>query len=206
MARVADSGEPWMAGLSPDASPAAIALAKWLWQNGARPNQEGTWQGAPNQPGAVHVPALDPAQTPGYQPPVYTPPVVAPQVQNDPSYIDALGDLTRQRHDTIVNYGDASGTGADAATAGEAANNPYSIVNQLRKLTSTNTSNLNDQANAHGVLFSGANNQVQQNEYAAGAQRGYDARKSLLDALNGLTSQQHAAYWNAYNRLNGTTA
>lgn len=195
-----------MAGLSPDATPAAIALAKALWEAGARPSDTGTWQGDPTQPGTYHTPAGDPAATPDYVPPAYVPPVVAPQVVNDPAYIDSLADLTRQRHDAIVNYGDASGTGADAATAGEAANNPYSIVHQLAKLTAGNLGQINNNANQHGAYFSGANVQGQQNEYAAGAQRGYTAQRSLQDALSGLTSQQHTDYWNAYNRLNGGTA
>jgi hypothetical protein len=123
-------------------------------------------------------------------------------VRGDPEYIARLAALTRQRHDALVQFGDASGVpGADDATAAEAANNPYSVVALLRQQLGQNERNLTNAANAHGVLFSGTQAQNQANEANAGVQRSFDARQRLLSMLGGYTDQQNQAYYDVYNRV-----
>jgi hypothetical protein len=231
-----DIPAPWERYLPPDASPAARALAKQLWESGARPSVNGVWV-APPTPGygpTGHTAAVPtspaypgtggrPVQDPGDEPlpgpggsmtqpgaptPDATPPPppapVAPDPANDPAYQALLAALTRQRHDAIVSYGDPSGTGADSDTAAQAAANPYSTTHLLAQGLTHNLGGINTAANAHGALYSGANVQGQQNEYTAGAQRSYAARKALLDQLNSLTDQQNTGYWDAYHRLAGS--
>lgn len=123
-------------------------------------------------------------------------------VRGDPEYIARLAALTRQRHDALVQFGDASGVpGADDATAAEAANNPYSVVALLRQQLGQNERNLTNAANAHGVLFSGTQAQNATNEANAGVQRSFDARQRLLSMLGGYTDQQNQAYYDVYNRV-----
>jgi hypothetical protein len=123
-------------------------------------------------------------------------------IQGDPSYIAKIAELTRLRHDAVVNFGDATGiAGADAATAAEAANNPYSVTSMLRQQLASNQHNLTNNANAHGVLFSGAADQNRSNEANAGVQRQFDATRQLQAMLGGYGDQQQQAYADAYNRL-----
>lgn len=160
---------PWFASLGENPTPADIAMAKALFDAGGSP---------PPPPTTASPPAYDPNLDPG---------VIAANAQS-----------VRDRHDSIVNFGDPTGTGADAGTAGEAANNPYSIVAQLKKQMQSNLAGVNNTANAHGLLFSGANVQGHNDEYAAGAQRDYNARQGLQASLNAITDKQTGAFVNAY--------
>lgn len=166
------------------------------------PGQPTTGPGAPGSP--------DPGPPPPPIPPAPAPPAPAGPppvnwdalVQQDPQYIAALAALTRQRHDALVNFGDTSGIpGADAATAGEASNNPYSVVSLLRQQLGQNQRNLATTANAHGVLFSGTADQNRTNEADAGLQRSFNARQQLLGILGGYTDQQGQAYADAEGRI-----
>jgi hypothetical protein len=210
-----DPVEPWLAGLPPDASEAAKALAKWMWDNGSRPGPGGAWQsGTPAYHDAGYTTPAQAQAAPPPPPIVYDPTSVAPppvaatapDPTKDPEYIDLLAALTRNRHDAIVNYGDAAGTNADADTAAQASANPYSITHQLAQQLSQNVSGVNNAANAHGGLYSGANVQGQQNQYAAGQQASYNARKALLDQLNAYADQQKQGYYDTYRRLAGGIA
>lgn len=123
-------------------------------------------------------------------------------ISGDPEYIAKLAALTRQRHDAVVNFGDGSDiAGVDAQTAAEAANNPYSVTSMLRQQLASNQRNLTNQANAHGVLFSGAATQNRSNEANQGVQRQFSATQQLLSMLGGYGDQQQQAYADAYNRL-----
>lgn len=201
--RLQDASAPWLIGLPPNPSPAAVSLAKQMWeaQTGAPSPAHYT---PPNL--AAPPPAYDPgvagAVGVGPAPGVASAPPAADPA-NDPAYQALLASLTRDRHDAIVNFGDASGTGADADTAAQAGANPYSVTHQLGNTLSHNLQGVNDTANQHGVLFSGANLQGQQNELAAGQQRSYAARQTLLQQLNSLADQQSQGYAAAYGRLAG---
>lgn len=164
------------------------------------PGQPTTGPGAPGSPDPGPPP---PPPPPGGTPPPPPPPIDwAALIGQDPSYIAALARLTRLRHDAVVQFGDASGIpGADAATAGEASNNPYSVVALLRQQLGQNQQNLTNQANAHGVLFSGAATQNRSNEANLGQQRNFNARQQLLSLLGGYGDEQQSAYADAYNRL-----
>jgi hypothetical protein len=168
------------------------------------PGQPTTGPGAPGSPDPG-PPMPPPPGVPGAPPtaPAPPPPIDwAALIAQDPSYIARLAELTRLRHDALVSFGDASGVpGADASTAAEASNNPYSVVALLRQQLGQNQRNLTNQANAHGVLFSGTQTQNQSNEANLGVQRQFDARQRLLSLLGGYGDQQQAAYADAYNRL-----
>jgi hypothetical protein len=165
-------------------------------------------QGTTYYPGGTGSGSAPIQQGPGPAPPApgaapNAPPIDwAALIQQDPAYIARLAELTRLRHDAVVNFGDATGVaGADPQTAAEAANNPYSVTAMLHRQLATNQHNLTNQANAHGVLFSGAATQNRANEANAGTQRQFDASRQLLALLGGYGDQQQQAYADAYNRL-----
>lgn len=164
------------------------------------PGQPTTGPGAPGSPDPG--PAQPPALPGGAPAPAPAPIDWGALIQGDPTYIAKLASLTRLRHDAVVNFGDATGiAGADQATAAEAANNPYSVTSMLRQQLSSNQHNLTNNANAHGVLFSGAADQNRSNEANQGVQRQFNATQQLLSMLGGYGDQQQAAYADAYTRL-----
>lgn len=164
------------------------------------PGQPTTGPGAPGSPDPGPPPPPPPVD--GGQVPAPPPIDWNALIQQDPAYIARLAELTRLRHDAVVNYGDATGIpGADAQTAAEAANNPYSVMNTLKRTLTSNQAYLRNQANAHGVLFSGTQTQNAQNEANAGVQRSFDANRQLLSLLGGYGDQQQQAYADAYTRL-----
>lgn len=125
-------------------------------------------------------------------------------LKTDPGYAALLASLKGQQANLVTQFGDASGVsgidgsplGADVQQAASA--NPYSWLAQDRKATGQHVGSINNSANAHGLLYSGANAQGQVNEYAADQQRQYAARAALRDALGGLGSQQAQGLSGAY--------
>jgi hypothetical protein len=186
-----------------------IARAEALWHSGVRPTYNGTdWDwGAPTHAPDRSAPAPEAPAPPPPPPPPAPPPGPInydPFISQDPDYIAALGSIQRQRGDTILNYGDATGvSGVDEATAANAKANPYSVTAQLRKLLAGNLGAVGNNANAHGALFSGAFKQGQQNELGAGTNRSYDATRAFQNQLGGLAEQQQQAYNDAYKRIVG---
>jgi hypothetical protein len=142
-------------------------------------------------------------------------PVAPPQqdfgayLKTDPGYAALLASLKGQQSSLLTQFGDASGqVGIDGSPIGAdvqqaAAANPYSFLAQDRLATRQHVSGINNSANAHGLLYSGANVQGQVNEYAADQQRQYAARAALQNALGGLGGQQAGGVSSAYqNYLN----
>lgn len=169
-------------------------------QNGAV-NLAPSW--LPNTPGGNVYGGQDPYTyssaigTPGQAPA----PAAAPQnfgsyLQTDPGYAALLASLKGQQAGLVTQFGDASGlTGIDGSPIGgdvqqAASANPFSWLAQDRKATGQHVGSINNAANAHGLLYSGANAQGQVNEYGADQQRQYAARSALQNALGGLGAQQ----------------
>lgn len=114
----------------------------------------------------------------------------------DPSdpYFLQHGALAKQLQELINQYGSSSaltpgyqqefGLGAgDVSTANQ---NPYSTLNQLQQQLAGNQSQIQNTANSHGALYSGANAAATQHEIQAGGQRNYQAQQALQAALGGL--------------------
>jgi hypothetical protein len=187
------------------------------------------WRGYQNDPMSI-VPTWLP-NTPGvnssggqdinsYSPEAGTPGVVGPPpappqqdfgayLKTDPGYAALLASLKGQQSSLLTQFGDASGqVGIDGSPIGAdvqqaAAANPYSFLAQDRLATRQHVSGINNSANAHGLLYSGANVQGQVNEYGADQQRQYAARAALQNALGGLSGQQAQGTTDAYqNYLN----
>jgi hypothetical protein len=149
-------------------------------------------------PGDVYAPPGAPGAASPAAPAAPTQQDFGSYLQTDPGYAALLASLRGQQGNLITQFGDASGLtgidgqpiGGDIATA--AHNNPYSWLAQDRQATGQHVSTINNSANAHGLLFSGANAQGQVNEYGADQMRQYNARAALQNALGGLGSQQAA--------------
>lgn len=114
----------------------------------------------------------------------------------DPSdpYFLQHGALAKQLAALINQYGSSSeltpgyaqefGLGAGDVSA--ANQNPYSTLNQLRQTLATNQGQIQNTANSHGALFSGANAAATQHEIQNAGQRNYNAQQALAAQLGGL--------------------
>lgn len=165
----------------------------------------GVGSGSTGQPqGPQTPPPAAPAPAPPAPPP---PPKIdwAAYLKSDPGYAAAIANLQGQESNLLTQYGavptgvqqiGGGDVGADIANA--ARNNPYSTLAMLQKQLTGNLHQDTNEANSHGVLFSGVNLNNQRNEYAADQQRQYGALQSLQQALLGLSGQQTQAQSQAY--------
>lgn len=175
----------------PNAQNGAVNLAPGWLPNTSGGNVYGgqdpyTYSPAIGTPGQAPAPAAPPQDFGSY-------------LKTDPGYAALLQSLQGQQGSLVTQFGDASGIEQIGAPAGTmlggdiqqaAANNPFSWLAQDRKATGQHVGSINNAANAHGLLYSGANAQGQVNEYGADQQRQYAARSALQNALGGLGAQQ----------------
>jgi hypothetical protein len=102
--------------------------------------------------------------------------------------------LAKQLQALINQYGDSSALtpqyqqefGLGAGDVSTASGNPYSTLAQLRQQLTTNQGNIQNTANAHGALISGANAAATQHEIQNAGLRNYNAAQALGAQLGGL--------------------
>jgi hypothetical protein len=114
----------------------------------------------------------------------------------DPSdpYFLQHGALAKQLQALINQYGDSFALtpqyqqefGLGAGDVSTATGNPYSTLAQLRQQLTTNQGQIQNTANSHGALYSGANAAATQHEIQAAGQRNYNAQQQLQAQLSGL--------------------
>jgi hypothetical protein len=114
----------------------------------------------------------------------------------DPSdpYFLQHGALAKQLQALINQYGDSSALtpqyqqefGLGAGDVSGATGNPYSTLAQLKQQLEGDQTGIQNTANSHGALFSGANAAATQHEIQAAGQRNYNAQQALQQQLSGL--------------------
>lgn len=154
---------------------------------GPRPRPPGKLPGRP-KPIAVTKPPVAPV----VKPPVG--PDFNAWYQTDPRYLLQHPQFQAQKAGLYAQYGwqpttDAAGnvTGYNQSTA---ADNPYSIVQQLSEALAGNSQKVQDTANSRGLLFSGAQVQGQQNATHNYENSLSDAQKAFQSALAGVNQNE----------------
>lgn len=131
------------------------------------------------------------------------------QAQLDPSYIAAHTGLSAQLKNLLLGYGDASALSPQEASAygiqpgdiSAANQNPYSTLSQLKQQLAGDMTGIQNTANSHGALFSGANAAATAHEQQAAGQRSYNALQALQGAIGGIDTQNTNALTSAYGTL-----
>lgn len=131
------------------------------------------------------------------------------QAQIDPAYLAQHGANAKALKDLILNYGSSSAL--DPGLAGQygigqsdvsaADSNPYSVQAQLAKTLSGDQYGIQNNANAHGALISGAHEAQQLHEVDNAGQRNYNAQQALQNAIGGITANDTAALTGAYGTI-----
>ena len=128
------------------------------------------------------------------------------EILTDPEFLFRNPGWVKQAHDLLVSYGilPAGGDFADAATAQEIRENPYSVAALLGKgLQTTQGTNMNT-ANAHGALFSGAYANSQLLSQDAYQRDLAHAGESLTAGLNAIGQQRTNSLVDIWQRLSST--
>lgn len=135
------------------------------------------------------------------KPPVTTPPPVLPTrpdfgawYKTDPRYLLQHPQFAAQKAGLYAQYGwqpqtDAAGN-VTGYTQSSAADNPFSIVQQLSQALAGNSQHIQDSANSRGLLFSGAQVQGQQNATHDYENSLSDAQKAFQNALAGVNTNE----------------
>jgi len=148
----------------------------------------GPYKPMPGQPGAPPTP---PAPQPNpNQPPAPTPlsPFEAWYMTN-PAYLAAHPNYVNQQNQLQAQYGlvkNAQGQWVPASGAGS----ENGLMQQLQRALAGQSQGIQDSANSHGLLFSGAQAQMQQNAKAKNAQDQFDAVEAFTNAMNGINTQE----------------
>lgn len=124
-------------------------------------------------------------------------------ILTDPQYLLENPGYIKQAHDLLVQYGiiPTSGFGADAATAQEVNNNPFSIAAMLKKGYATTQGQNMNTANSHNALFSGAYQNTQLHSLDDYQRNLSDAGSQLQGGLNTISGNRTNTLVDIWNRL-----
>lgn len=132
---------------------------------------------------------------------------------SDPAYLAAHANNRAALIAALAGYGDptsAFATGANGQSLASqygigqndvsgAATNPYSTLALLKQQLAGDQTGIQNTANAHGLLSSGANVAATGHEVQTGQQRNYTAEQALRNQIAGITGNDTTALTGAFN-------
>lgn len=130
-------------------------------------------------------------------------------LEGSPAYLQAVAELglardqataglADQQHQSLIQFGDPTFAGSDAATASAAAANPYSTTRLMGEANTNQIGSIREQANRLGTYNGGGlQSGLQQQQFAYGGQT-QDATTKLQNLLTSINTQTALAN-QAYN-------